>query len=124
MLKIEEGIIYLTHGDDAVLDVNMTNLEGAVYEMQPEDKLILTVREKPEENSAPLFVVESQIGTARIEIRSTDTDKTDPGQYSADIQLNTQDGKRYTVWPDLEGSARYKTSNFKNFVIMPEVTME
>lgn len=124
MFKIEEGIIYLTRGDDAMLDVSMANLEGTAYEMQPVDRLILTVRERPEENSAPLFIVESQPGIARLEIRSTDTDKTDPGQYSADIQLNTQDGKRYTVWPDLEGSARYKTSNFKNFVIMPEVTME
>ena len=124
MLKIEEGIIYLTRGDDAVLDVNMTNLDGETYEMKPEDKLTLTVREKPDESSMPLLMVESQGGTARLEIRSVDTAEIDPGQYSADIQLTTQDGKRYTVWPELEGSARYKTANFKNFVVMPEVTME
>lgn len=123
MLKIEEGIIYLTRGDDAVIDVNLNNLEGEAYVMQPGDTLTLTVREKPEENSKPVFAAVSAPGSGRIIISSKDTAEADPGQYSADIQLTTQDEKRYTVWPDLEGSARYKTNNMKNFVIMPEVTM-
>lgn len=123
MLKIEENIIYITKGDDAVLDVNMANLEGQAYEMQPGDTITLTVREKPEENSLPVFAATSEPGNNRIIIDSEMTAETDPGQYSADIQLNTQDGKRYTVWPDLEGSQRYKTANLKNFVVMPEVTM-
>ena len=123
MLKIEEGIIYLTKGDDAVLDVQMRNLEGEDYIMQPGDTLTLTVREKPEENSPPVFAAVSEPGSARIVINAQNTAEAEPGQYSADIQLTTQDNKRYTVWPDLEGSQRYKTSNMKNFVIMPEVTM-
>jgi hypothetical protein len=123
MLKIEEEIIYLTRGDDAVLDVSMANLEGTAYEMQPEDKLILTVREKPEENSAPLFIAESQPGIARLEIRSADTDKTDPGQYSADIQLTYADGRRATIWPTDFGSNRIKGRNMKNFNVASEVTI-
>lgn len=124
MLKIEEGIIYLTRGDDAVIDVQVTKLDGAAYEMQPGDTLTLTVRETPEESSMPVFTTESDAGVARIVIKSADTANAEPGRYSADIQLTTQDEKRYTVWPDLEGSERYKTANLKNFVIMPEVTMK
>ena len=123
MLKIEEDIIYLTRGDDAVLDVNMQNLEGVPYVMQSGDTLTLTVRERPEESSLPVFAATSTPGSSRIIIPAKATAEAEPGQYSADIQLTTQDDKRYTVWPDLDVERRHKTSNMKNFVIMPEVTM-
>ena len=123
MLKIEEGIIYLTRGDDAVIDVNMCNLKGETYHMHPGDTLTLTVRERPEETSALVLTAVGDPGAARIVITGKDTENAEPAQYSADIQLTTYDGKRYTVWPDLEGSQRYRTGNIKNFVIMPEVTM-
>lgn len=124
MLKIEDGVIYLTRGDDATIDVQMNNLDGDIYYMQPQDTLTLTVRGAPSEDSPIVFSVNSISGSNQLIINSSDTANAAPGQYSADIQLTTQDSKRYTVWPDLEGNARYRTSNIKNFVIMPEVTMQ
>lgn len=56
-------------------------------------------------------------------LRGADTEDIDPGRYSADLQLTTGDGKRYTFWPELEGMSRYMVKNFANFVIMPEVTV-
>ena len=123
MLKIEEGVIYLTRGDDAVIDVQLTIQDGGAYEMQPGDTVTLTVRELPKEESEIILDSSSAPGSNRIIINSADTENAEVGQYSADIELLTEDGKRYTVWPDLEGSGRYKTGNMKNFVIMPEVTM-
>lgn len=58
-----------------------------------------------------------------IPIAPEDTREAEVGQYSADIQLTTADGEVHTVYPRLEGKARYRKRNFKNFVIMPEVTM-
>ena len=46
-----------------------------------------------------------------------------PVAESADIQLTTADGEVHTVYPRLEGKARYRERNFKNFIIMPEVTI-
>lgn len=122
MLKIEEGVIYLTRGDDAVIDVQVTNIAGEDYTMQTGDTLTMTVRDVPDSGSPVILAVTSAKGEARIIIDGDETAEINPGQYSADIQLNTQDGKRYTIWPELEGASRYKVSNFKNFVIMPDVT--
>lgn len=124
MLKIEEGVIYLTRGDDAVIDAQLTMQDGGKYEMQPGDTVTLTVRSTPNEESEIIFSSKSAPGSNRIIINSADTQKAKAGQYSADIQLLTEDDKRYTVWPELEGADRYKTGNMKNFVIMPEVTMD
>lgn len=122
MLKIEDGIIYLTRGDDAVLQMDIAAADGAVYPMQAGDTLTLTVRELPDGEAAALFLSDSVPGSSRIVIRSADTAGIEPGRYSADIQLNTADGRRHTVWPELEGSRRYTVRNLKNFAIMPEVT--
>lgn len=124
MLKIEEGVIYITRGDDAVIDAQLNMQGGGMYEMQPGDTVTLTVRELPSGESRLVFASTSAPGSARIIINSADTQEAEVGRYSADIQLRTEEGKRYTVWPELEGAERYKTGNMKNFVIMPEVTME
>lgn len=123
MLKIEDGIIYLTRGDDAVLQMDISAADGAAYTLQEGDTLTLTVRELPAAQADVLFSSESVPGSGRIVIRSEDTSGLAAGRYSADIQLNTEDGRRHTVWPELEGSMRYSVRNLKNFVIMPEVTI-
>ena len=46
------------------------------------------------------------------------------GRYSADVQLTTAEGRRYTIWPTIAGSGRYVAKSFKNFIIMPEVTLK
>ena len=122
MLKIEEGVIYLTRGDDAVLQVDISASDGTAYELQAGDTLTLTVRELPSEEAGVLFSSTGMPGSGRIVVNSADTAQAVPGRYSADIQLSTADGRRHTVWPELEGRYRYSVRNLKNFVVMPEVT--
>ena len=123
MLYLEDGILYLTKGDDGALEVGaILDARGVAYDMQDGDFLTLTVRETPTLDSPVVFQTTGLPGSNRLIVRSEDTAHAEPGRYSADIQLTTADGLRFTIWPSIEGSARYKTSNLKNFIIMPEVT--
>ena len=124
MLKIEEGVIYITRGDDAVIDAQLNMQDGATYEVKAGDIVALTVRKLPSAESPIVLSAASVPGSTRIIINADDTKEAMPGKYSADIQLKTADGKRYTVWPSLEGNERYTVRNLENFVIMPEVTMD
>lgn len=120
MFKIEDDVIYLTRGDDAEIEVSITDTDGTVYEMADGDVLTLTVRALPDAESPVVFTVRSD--STRIVITHADTADAAVGRYSADVQL-TASGLRRTVWPDLEGSSRYSVKNLKNFVVMPEVTI-
>lgn len=120
---IESDVIYLTKGDDAVLEVSSVATEGgAEYELQDTDVLTLTVRALPSAQSPALLQVDALPGSNRIVFSHADTAELDVGRYSADVQLTTAEGKRYTVWPTITGSGRYVVKNLNNFVIMPEVT--
>ena len=120
---IENEAIYLTKGDDAALEVSSIAAEdGSQYEMQAGDVLTLTVRALPSADSPALIQIDSLPGVNRIVLRHADTAELNVGRYSADVQLTTSDGKRYTVWPAITGSGRYVVKNLNNFVIMPEVT--
>lgn len=121
MLIIENDVINITKGDDGAVNVNVS-VGGEAYEMAANDILTLTVREKPEAASPALITIHSLPGRSRIVIDSGATANLEPGKYSADIQLTTEDGRIHTVWPELEGSARYRVKNWGNFIIMPEVT--
>ena len=120
---IENEAIYLTKGDDAALEVSSIAAEdGSEYSMQAGDVLTLTVRALPSAESPALIQIDSLPGVNRIVLRHADTADLDVGRYSADVQLTTAEGKRYTVWPAITGSGRYVVKNLNNFVIMPEVT--
>lgn len=120
---IESDVIYLTKGDDAVLEITSIATEGgAEYALQETDVLTLTVRELPSAQSPALIQIDALPGSNRIVFNHDDTAELDVGRYSADVQLTTADGKRYTVWPTITGSSRYVVKNLNNFVIMPEVT--
>ena len=120
---IESDVIYLTKGDDAVLEVSSIATEGGVeYALQDTDVLTLTVRALPSAQSPALLQVDALPGSRRIVFGHADTAELDVGRYSADVQLTTAEGKRYTVWPTITGSSRYVVKNLNNFVIMPEVT--
>lgn len=123
MFKIEDDIVYLTRGDDAIIDISVyvqNEDTEEEYEMQEGDRYIFTVRKLPSRKSPVVFSVESANG--RIVISHNDTVNAEIGKYSADIQLNTSDGKRLTIWPKLFGSGMSSETNYKNFYIMPEVT--
>ena len=120
---IESDVIYITKGDDAVLEITSIATEGGTeYELQGTDVLTLTVRALPSAQSPALLQVDALPGSRRIVFSHADTAELDVGRYSADVQLTTAEGKRYTVWPTITGSGRYVVKNLNNFVIMPEVT--
>lgn len=120
---IESNVIYLTKGDDAVLEVSsITAAGGEEYALQDGDVLTLTVRSLPSAQSPEVIQIDSLPGSSRIVIGHEDTAELEVGRYSADVQLTTAEGRRYTIWPMLSGTMRYDVRNFNNFVIMPEVT--
>lgn len=122
---LESDVIYLTKGDDAALEISgVTAQDGSSYELQSDDVLTLTVRALPSAESPVLIQIDSMPGSNRIVLRHEDTAEMNVGRYSADVQLTTADGKRYTIWPSVSGSGRYVVKNFNNFVIMPEVTIK
>ena len=122
MFYVEDQAIYLTRGDSAEVSIDLTTEGGEAYDLGAGDTLTLTVRKEPTATSAVVFA-KSVKGSGVIPIAPEDTRGAEVGQYSADIQLTTADGEVHTVYPRLEGKARYRERNFKNFVLMPEVTM-
>lgn len=125
MLKIIEDKIYMRRGDDEVLEVNLSSGTESV-QVGENETLTLTVRELPSLDSGMVFSSTSAPGSNRIIINHSDTAEADYGEYSADVQLLTAEGHRKTVWPDIDESAPPKANakNLKNFIILPEVTME
>lgn len=120
---IESDVIYLTKGDDAVLEISSIAMDsGEEYALQETDVLTLTVRALPSAQSPVLLQIDALPGSRRIVFDHDATAELDVGRYSADVQLTTADGKRYTVWPSVSGSSRYVVKSFNNFVLMPEVT--
>lgn len=120
---IESDVIYLTKGDDAVLEVSsIVTPSGSAYTLQDTDVLTLTVRSLPSSQYPARIQIDALPGSKRIVIRHEDTAELDVGRYSADVQLTTAEGKRFTVWPEIAGGGRYVVKSFNNFIIMPEVT--
>ena len=120
MLIIEDNKIYITKGDDAVIDVDIS-IDGHAYPMQAGDRLTLTVRARPEAASPVLLETSGAAGETQLVLAHEKTAQMEVGQYSADIQT-TAEGRRITLWPTPEGSARRSTSNSRSFTVMPEVT--
>ena len=117
MLTIEDEKIYLTKGDDAAIEMTITDSMGQPYTMQEGDTLTLTVRGLPDDSSPVLLTATSV--TSTIVIPSSDTSSLTVGEYSCDVQLKNAAGHRYTLYPTTLYS---KVKNWKNFIIMPEVT--
>lgn len=122
MLFVENDMIYLTRGDDAALEIDLTQNGEETYAMEAGDRLIFTVRTLPSPESPVLLRIAAT--QPRIVLRHEDTRDMNVGQYSADLQLITADGKRLTIWPELDEAQRKRVRNWKNMTIMPEVTIE
>lgn len=127
MLKIVDNRIFMRRGDDDSFEVTLNSGDGTVT-VEAGETLTLTVREEPTKESPVVLSVTSEPGSNVIEIKHEDTADAEYGEYSADIQLLMYDGKRKTVWPLFDPESATSTKqlqkNFKNFVILPEVTME
>ena len=115
-------------GDDEVLDVSLKDSLGESVEVGEGETVTLTVRELPSRDSAIIFSSTSSPGSNRIVINHKDTADADSGEYSADIQLLTTDGRRKTVWPAIDEkdppNPKRQGTNRGNFVLLSEVTIE
>ena len=118
------GVINLTVGDDASIEINLTTDDGETYTMGNNEYLILNVREKANEESPLLIDLRSELGSNEIVFSHDDTKDILPGYYSAEIQFMGEDEKRITVWPKMEGNNKTSQSNRKNFCLMSEVVYE
>ena len=121
MLKVVDGKIHMTKGDNEVLPVNLS-MHDQAYEMGENDRLILTVRELPNKNSPLLFRAESNPGSDEIIIPAEATAEMKPGYYSADIEFVGSNGEPTTLWPDCTEVKPDENKSFKNFILTPEVT--
>ena len=122
MLKTDADRIILTKGDSAVLQVNCVTAADEEYEPEEGDVFILTVKRLPSADSPVLLSVRSAPGSARIVLAPEDTRDIPAGLYSADIELRTEDGAVYTVFPTLDAVPRGRTANYRNFDLRSEVT--
>lgn len=118
------GVINLTVGDDASIEINLTSDDGSAYDMGSNEYLIFNVREKASEQSELLIDLRSELGSNEIVFSHDDTKDLLPGYYSAEVQFMGEDGKRITVWPKQEGNSKTSQSNRKNFCLMSEVVYE
>jgi len=123
MIYIENDVINLNRGDDAVLTVPLYSTDGSEYNLGSNEYLIFGLREKPIKESELLLEIQSTPGENVIKFRHDDTKDMPVGFYSAEIQLMTDDEQRVTVWPKLTGNNRTSTSNRKNFCLMTEVVL-
>jgi len=121
--KRGNDVVNIHRGDDGALTIPLTDAAtGEPYEMDPTETIIFTVRARPDPESCPVLLeAESEPGSDVIEFAHAVTEELDVGEYSADAQLMTRDGKRVTVWPKLQGRDRTSIENRKNFCILPEV---
>lgn len=122
--------MWMVRGDDESISVDSITLDSQPdaaeedYVLRPGDTLTLTVRATPDKIASPVLMqISSAPGVNRIPIRHEDTRDIPYGQYSADIELFTEDGYRKTIWPKLKpDKKRASDRNTKNFMICSEAT--
>ena len=93
MLKIVNDIVKLTKGDSAMFNVAITFADGTPYELQPGDRLKMTVRRRIGSD----VLLESESTTNTITLTHEMTSNLIPGQCVYDIELKTSSGEVYTV---------------------------
>lgn len=95
MFRTENGAVYLTRGDSAALDILLTNADGLVYNLSDGDTLTLSVKRSVKDSEVLLC---KKITSGRtVNFNPADTAGLDFGEYRYDVQLNTKNGKIYTV---------------------------
>lgn len=95
MLRIEDGNIYLTKGDTAYLQVDVTFDDGTAYEPFTGDTITLSVKTDTEATDY-VFTKTVNIGEM-FYIEPEDTAEQEVGKYYYDVQVNTAAGEIFTV---------------------------
>ena len=112
MLKINNGVIQLTRGDDCVLDLQIYTPDNQEYSPREGEKARFTVRKHPLNNNATPPLIEKdfefeelssgdkndeKIKVWRIKIDSIDTKLLTYGNYLYDVQFCDIKGNITTV---------------------------
>lgn len=112
MLKINNGVIQLTHGDDCVLDLQIYTPDNQEYSPREGEKARFTVRKHPLNNNATPPLIEKdfefeelspnnkdddKVKVWRIKIKSIDTKFMTYGDYLYDVQFCDIKGNITTV---------------------------
>ncbi len=112
MLKINNGVIQLTRGDDCVLDLQIYTPDNQEYNPREGDKARFTVRKHPLNNNATPPLIEKdfefeelssnnkdddKVKVWRIKIKSIDTKFMTYGDYLYDVQFCDIKGNITTV---------------------------
>lgn len=95
MLRIEDGYIYLTRGDTAYLNVDVTKQDGSKYVMRMGDKLTLSLKKNIDDTDYALH--KELVGATKFTIFPDDTKPLEYGKYFFDVQLNTLEGEVFTI---------------------------
>lgn len=92
----EDGVIKLTRGDTAYLNVEITNdISGEPYEMDPADTLTLTVKKTVKDTD--ICFQKTIKGSTEFKIVPEDTAHCSFAKYKYDIQLKRANGDIHTV---------------------------
>lgn len=96
MLKVENNIISLTRGDTALLNVEIVNDEGEIYELEDGDICEFTVKKY---TSSENVLIKKEVLNGEIRISPEDTKNLEYGQYVYDVQVTMANGDVATVIP-------------------------
>ena len=96
MLDVQNEKIYLTRGDTAYLDVELTTSSGEPYTPTYGDKLYFRLKKSVNKGSL-LLEREININTLTLELSPEDTAGLDFGSYCYEVELVTALGQHFTV---------------------------
>lgn len=119
-----DTVVNINAGDDGSVTIPLETEDHEPYELKENEYIIFAVREIPDEDSDLLINIHSELGSNMITFSHDDTADIEPGYYSAEAQLMKDGNKRITVWPKLEGDAKIRKDNRKNFCVMTQVVYE
>ena len=95
MLNITNSEIKLTRGDSATILVQIKDLNGDIYNLEPGDKLLFTMKRNC--NTTEIVIQKDITSDSIINITHDDTKNLDYGSYIFDVQCTLANGKVYTV---------------------------
>lgn len=94
MLKVIHNRIYLTRGDTAYIEVDLTDENGNAIELEDDDQLIFTVKYSTSKKNALLT---KTVNEGLVTLSPDDTSDLDFGCYVYDIQLTRSNGDVFTI---------------------------
>ena len=108
MFYVQGDTISLTRGDNATLQVELTDSGGQKYDLKPADKLVFSVKKSPLDLTVVFSIEADSDGT--FQFLPVHTKALKFGKYKYDIQLTTENGSVYTVTP------------VSDFIVLEEIT--